>query len=1106
MTTLNVNLSAALRSNLLGSDNGVWVYAIFFDANGAAHTTTLVDNGAAVTQAPATSEDATVTDGNAAIPLPVSFSGGKVYLLVQSQDSSNTNDLATLIDEQSKINWLNADDWDFRYDSFEVTLGNSINDVGNLTSVNGFGLPMELSVTYSDGSTSTRGYNVTGTELFTQLEGTSSQTVVDTYSAGALQGTPRMAISPTEAVGANPPDPAFAASDWNAYIASLQTSDPGITISGFFNGAPDANHVWHEGGFFSYTLEWDAAQETFWLNPGANSEIKGFIRITPADLADSIYSTLGDVGIFTNKDDAEPYRILHDTNFASGPYSMNTGENNQWGEVLTQFLTGFTAGFYGTQGQSLNPLVTDPIDLNDNTNWDPTYAFGQHLAGDAALFQDPYSEVFYFNSNSYGSGYSDNLMKEYTEGGPLIPVSNPAGAPEAGANVDAINLTIFADGETPTGYEVPAIDNYIAPVSSTYEVPTETSGANFKLSVANTGMVLDENAAISFDVFGGLDGSGQPIFHNVVLQAAAGVSPWQIWQLSVTDGVWSATLVESNQGTGNLLITGFPTTGAGGIYWNRIHIGDKVFNLYTTVADDGQNFLNPAFAGQDHSLAVDGLATLAAEASTAAEIATFTINFLPSSTVTVDPDLLVFDAALVTEKAAPDAPVAGLISGGVFDPLAGQINKEANAASTDQAEVAFGWTGLNNAPGTDGDGGWIQGITNKTGAQHYAEINLSLGGTPAMAPITAQADIDGQWQTDAHALSNGSYTVTMQEYVSDGAGGKTAVGDQSQVLSLDVTLTDLELTSAGSGNGLELAPGTGSDPGGNWVRLEMTDSTVASGTSLLLYTTNAAGDLVDRDSGVAGVEVTLEDAVRATIGAVHADSGARLLLGAQSVFLRTGEELHFAVVSGSGSIDTDPTVAITDNGGGQLDLTVGGFSLSVDTNNTLSAEALMGESQRLSNDALLYLEQGTSLNLDLVGSCGNTNTLAFVRMDVDLATGALSVGGVDYGDTLVFKDAVVDNLDDGFSYRRGGHFSDSQTWTVAGDTGFYAPVLLTQKGEVFVIGDGNSGGHEYIRMYGENTFGFEDLTASQGSDFDYNDMVMRISMASDPGLSEGFIG
>jgi Domain of unknown function (DUF4114) len=41
------------------------------------------------------------------------------------------------------------------------------------------------------------------------------------------------------------------------------------------------------------------------------------------------------------------------------------------------------------------------------------------------------------------------------------------------------------------------------------------------------------------------------------------------------------------------------------------------------------------------------------------------------------------------------------------------------------------------------------------------------------------------------------------------------------------------------------------------------------------------------------------------------------------------------------------------------------------------------------------------------------------------------------------------------------------------------------------------GGHEQIRVFGENTFGFEDLAYNQGSDFDFNDMVMRLKPSGD---------
>jgi hypothetical protein len=56
-------------------------------------------------------------------------------------------------------------------------------------------------------------------------------------------------------------------------------------------------------------------------------------------------------------------------------------------------------------------------------------------------------------------------------------------------------------------------------------------------------------------------------------------------------------------------------------------------------------------------------------------------------------------------------------------------------------------------------------------------------------------------------------------------------------------------------------------------------------------------------------------------------------------------------------------------------------------------------------------------------------------------------------------------------------------------------VLYTESGNVFVIGNGNADGMDHIRTYGQNMFGFEDLLASQGSDFDYNDLVMKIALA-----------
>lgn len=45
-----------------------------------------------------------------------------------------------------------------------------------------------------------------------------------------------------------------------------------------------------------------------------------------------------------------------------------------------------------------------------------------------------------------------------------------------------------------------------------------------------------------------------------------------------------------------------------------------------------------------------------------------------------------------------------------------------------------------------------------------------------------------------------------------------------------------------------------------------------------------------------------------------------------------------------------------------------------------------------------------------------------------------------------------------------------------------------------MIGNGNADGHDHIRAYGQNVFGFEDLRADQHSDFDYNDMIMKVTV------------
>ncbi|WP_421999807.1 hypothetical protein [Reyranella sp.] len=308
-----------------------------------------------------------------------------------------------------------------------------------------------------------------------------------------------------------------------------------------------------------------------------------------------------------------------------------------------------------------------------------------------------------------------------------------------------------------------------------------------------------------------------------------------------------------------------------------------------------------------------------------------------------------------------------------------------------------------------------------------------------------------------------------------GAGG----GEVPLAISLD-------------GRGIELAPG-GLSVAGNWVKFSVTGSSLPAGSTLLIYAVDASGNPINRDDHHAGSDVTLEQAVIARMGGVMDDHGASLFMGSQSVYLQAGEQLRFAVLNGHQGIDAAPSTQLSVGPDGWLQGNIGGLRLHAMTNNALSDAMDLASAQRSTDEAFLFLRHGDTVSVEVAGSSANANTLGFVRFDVDAATGAWSVGGVAYGETASFANAVRSHMDVGFQDTHGGNFHAELSWTVAGDRGYYAPVLITQSGEVFVVGTSNPGGHEQIRIYGENTFGFEDLAYNRGSDFDYNDMVLRVS-------------
>ena len=385
-------------------------------------------------------------------------------------------------------------------------------------------------------------------------------------------------------------------------------------------------------------------------------------------------------------------------------------------------------------------------------------------------------------------------------------------------------------------------------------------------------------------------------------------------------------------------------------------------------------------------------------------------------------------------------------------------------------------------------------------SQAIAQLLFTDTGNPSwiMPPIVSQALAGGDWGTPLAALfGNGQYSVLMQQYLSTDSSLSHPIDIATASATFTVNLDTLQLLATGGGTSLGLGAGE-SSTGGNWIQLNTTSSTLPNGT-LIAFATDGAGNMLARDGSVT---TSVEAAALGRIGLVASDSGTTFFSGEQSIYLPVGRELGFAIVTGNGVIDANPVIGITASDG-KLDVTVSGnfgrIDLTAQVDNTLSESATLASSQRLTDQAWVYLTQGTSVGVDLAWSGSYVNTLHFVRMEIDPTDlTQWQVGGVDYGNTSAFRGAVQANWE-AFSATQGNSTGTaSGVWTVQGESGYYAPVLVTPDG-LWTIDSApgntaNADGRQHIRNFGENVFGFEDMSASRGADFDYNDMIMKLTV------------
>lgn len=758
-TMLTVNLRTAFLKDVTGTEtgqpgagtlNGSYVYLYQPQpAEGAPNWTKIVDNGQ-ITPA-VNAPDAEHTDYWVNVALNAQgqlIDGGAIYLIVQSenpepcqsgQQTTCHTDLTTVDGWQEAFVQQKVRDYNYGYTAFEYALLSQAGDQGDITYIPGFGPHVAVKVCGTPSSCDTRGLALNATDFIAGLlEAGVSPEAVFTYPSAPESSTPYSPLDGKPSIVISPSNGSFGANfypetNWNDYLTKTIDALPpnAMTFSGTTSGARDAAGVWHNGQYYSYSVQAvkDESETNYYLfSPNPNSQTQGYMLIKQSDVGKNLYapgqgSALATLyesvtvsgGVITAL--GTPYDIPGRTppgTTAPGPGQFNVSANNQWGNALTQYFTGFTAGNWGATANQANPVnqggpsstnLAGTVDLNSNLNWDPAYAFDlNRLPGTAPDYQhnDQYSFFFYENANTYASAFSDNLAQKLNPG----PQISLATGPGINQNVKQIDLYVFGSNEQvgPDGdgfYKKPVSTNFLAqPTSGDYVIPTAPNSAlTLQVQGFNVGSKISDDTTVKLGIYKGIDAEKHAQFDYVNLPTQGNV--YQYFTVAGAPGTWTAGTAGTNP-LGFIQINGLPmpaTVAKGDVYWYQLVLADdaggnqRVFNIYATAggATPGElTAFNPGAgvgSANDPSAAIDNNAGL--NVSTTYNAGTFlnsqiTVNLQPDASLPAALLTTGWDKNTVNKPQGPQppgtnllisalaAPVVGHISGGTFTAIPGQ--------------------------------------------------------------------------------------------------------------------------------------------------------------------------------------------------------------------------------------------------------------------------------------------------------------------------------------------------------------------------------------------------------------------------------------------------
>ena len=879
----------------------------------------------------------------------------------------------------------------------------------------------------------------------------------------------------------------------------------------------------------------------FKFSPTAASQTQGYILISEATLQSNLYAAgQGTATLWLDSALTQPYLIPGSGSPVGTPTTTNTfnpSANNEWGNIFTTLFTGFTAGYWGTTAQqsnsfdrgTTNNLGGGSINLDNSINWSPSYAFDVNRIGTIPTYQhnDAYTQAFFNNSNFYGSAFSDNLSNGLSPT-PLISVWDTAAA----ANVSNIDLYVYGSGrnrpvlqatgrrELPAGADGPGL-----PGPYTDLGPGRGPAAAARRRTGRRGCRRWRHAADRH-----LPGQWAVRVCHASLPAetsgrttrsparrAPGRSP------RAAPTRWArcrSTICRPRQprpqdrstGTRSSCRTARATSRSMTSTPPRPRRRARCRPSATSVAaDGGATFPQGTLASSFIQLNLNAASTLPSGM----------LAFFYDSQQSAMPAAPVAGTAVLRLASPPSTPRTAPASPSTMWAAGCSEHHDRRR----RAVIAFGWTGTNNGthsgaptnPTFSGSTVTANGLTfrptptsslpaTRRHGDHLRQRRHRRSSAAARARPTWTAN--GLTSADPQQLGNGTYPVSMQEYLSDGTtifGSSVGVNAPvSAVLGLNVSLTQLALQATPEGDALAFAPhGDLPNGAGNWLHFNPVAGTqLTQGAQLLLYATMADGTLVGRD-GKIGAGVSISDATLARLGSMRSDGGIELLKLGQTLFLPDDQQLHFALLNADGTVTNRPDVHITPQSNGSMLVTGAGLSFSVTVGNTLDHQDYFASDQRSSNLPVIYLNQGETIHVEVAGGAWNANTIHFVRFDYDREPrdGRLERGrrGLRQHRRLP-RGGTGEQLGSGLRRpdRRAGRLPGGQPGLVGRrqEQGFYAPVLV------------NSGRRDLRARHRQrrrpactsSTLRRERLrlrgscAPTNGGDFDYNDMVVKLSV------------